>query len=106
MIAKGDIVLLDTNVIIEAHRANCWRALAQFFRFETVEMCCVEVATGDRRRLDYVAVDIAELRKQVAVHEVSKNELAQLETNLSAPWSIDPGEKHLLAHAFARPGGW
>lgn len=53
--------MLDTNVIIEAHRAKCWKALAHFFRFETVEQCCVEAATGDRRRTDYVAVEVDEL---------------------------------------------
>ncbi len=106
MVAKGDIVLLDTNVIIEAHRAKCWNAIVRCFRLETVEMCCVEVATGDRRRPGYVAVDVEQLRSQVAVHEASKKELARLETSLSAPWSIDPGEKHLLAHAVARPGAW
>jgi hypothetical protein len=106
MIARGDIVLLDTNIIIEAHRAKCWKAAANFFRFETVTQCCIEAATGNRRRTGYVAVEIEELRKQVTVHEVSNNELAQIEMKLAEPDSIDPGEKHLLAHAVAKPGAW
>jgi hypothetical protein len=36
-----------------------------------------------RRRTDYVAVEIEELRKQVTVHEVSNNELAQFEMKLA-----------------------
>ena len=85
---------------------KCWNALAHFFRFETVEQCCVELATGDRRRPDYVVVEVDELRKQVTVHAVSQNELAQVEMKLAEPDSIDPGEKHLLAHALAKPGAW
>lgn len=73
MIARGDIVLLDTNVIVEAHRVRCWKMLAQSFRIETVEECCVEAATGDRRRQDYVEVDVEDMRKLVAVHEVKNH---------------------------------
>jgi hypothetical protein len=29
MITRGDIVLLDTNVIIEAHRVRGWKVLAR-----------------------------------------------------------------------------
>jgi hypothetical protein len=45
MITRSDIVLLDANVIIEAHRTKCWNALARGYRLETVEQCCIEVAT-------------------------------------------------------------
>jgi len=54
---KGDIVLTDTNVIIEAHRTKCWRAVVNAFKVETVEKCCEEAATGDKRRADYVVID-------------------------------------------------
>jgi hypothetical protein len=73
---------------------------------ETVEECCVELATGDRRRPGYQVVDVEVLRKQMTVHDISRNELAHVETKLTAPWSIDPGEKHLLAHALGTPGAW
>lgn len=98
--------MLDTNVIIEAHRARCWKALAQSFRLETVEECCVESATGDRRRSDYVPVNVEGIRSQIVVHTVSRTRLAQMEVRLSRPDLIDPGEKHLLAHALATPGAW
>jgi len=106
MINRGDIILLDTNVMIEAHRTSCWKALAQSFRLETVEECCVEAATGDRRRPDYVLVDMGNIKAQVLVHTVSRTQLAQMEMRLSRPDLIDPGEKHLLAHALATPGVW
>ncbi len=107
MTARGDIVLVDTNVIIEAHRAKCWRAIVNFFRVETVEKCCEEAATGDKRRADYVAVDVEEMRKVVAVHAVSLLQWVELETKLAEPDRIDMGEKqHLLAYAIAKPDVW
>ena len=35
-------VLVDTNVIIEAHRTGAWRALAGGYVLETVEDCVTE----------------------------------------------------------------
>ena len=87
-----------------AHRARCWRAIINFFRVETVEKCCEEAAIGDKRRSDYVAVDVEEMKKAVTVHAVSLMELAEIETRLAEPDRIDMGEKHLLAHAIAKPG--
>src|SRR5262245_61980680 len=106
MIAKGDIVLVDTNVIIEAHRVRCWRAIVNFCRVETVEKCCEEAATGDKRRADYVVVNVEEMKKVVAVHAVGLPELAEIETRLAEPDRIDMGEKHLLAHALRKQGAW
>lgn len=103
---RGDIVLMDTNVIIEAHRTRCWRAVVNAFHVETVEKCCEEVATGDRRRADYVEVDVEAMRRSITVHPVSLLELAVLETRLTEPDRIDPGEKHLFAHALKRTGSW
>lgn len=103
---KGHIVLMDTNVIIEAHRTRCWRAVVNTFEVETVEKCCEEAATGDKRRADYVKIDVEAMRKSVVVHSVGLLELAELETRLAEPDRIDPGEKHLLAHALKRTGIW
>lgn len=98
--------MLDANVIIEAHRTKCWNALVQSYRIETVQECCVEVATGDRRRPGYVEVNIEEFRRVVAVHNVSVEEIAQVEVRLSEPGLVDPGEKELLAHALGKTGVW
>jgi hypothetical protein len=106
MIFREVIVLLDTNVIIEAHRVKCWNALAHNFQLETVEQCCIELATGNRRRPDYVVVDVEGIKKSLVIHSPNPKELAQVETKLQEPDLIDPGEKHLLAHAFAKPGVW
>lgn len=42
----------------------------------------------------------------MAVHDVSVEEIAQVEVRLSEPGLIDPGEKELLAHALGKPGVW
>ena len=43
-------VLVDTNVIIECHRAGAWAALAGGYAVETVEKCVEETQTGFQRR--------------------------------------------------------
>jgi hypothetical protein len=106
MITKGDIVLVDTNVIIEAHRTKCWKAVVNAFKVQTVEKCCEEAATGDKRRANYVEVDVEEMRKVALVHPVGLEELAQIETQLAEPDRIDLSEKHLLAHALSQDGVW
>src|SRR5262245_30381149 len=106
MITKGDIVLVDTNIIIEAHRAKCWKAVVNAFKIQTVEKCCEEAATGDKRRADYVADEVGEMKELGVVHPVELAGLARIETELAEPDRIDIGEKHLLAHALGRTGVW
>ena len=103
---RGDIVLMDTNVIIEAHRTKCWGAVVNAFKVETVEKCCEEAATGDKRRADYVVIDVEAMKKSAVIHPVTLLELAELETRLAEPDRIDPGEKHLLAHALKKAAVW
>jgi hypothetical protein len=43
-------VLVDTNVILEAHRSGSWRALTGGYGVETVEDCVNETQTGFQRR--------------------------------------------------------
>lgn len=68
---KGDIVLMDTNVIIEAHLTRCWRAVVNAFKVETVEKCCEEAATGDKRRAGYVVIDVEAMKKSVLIHQAT-----------------------------------
>jgi len=103
---RGDIVLVDTNVIIEAVRVGSWRALRSTFRVETVEKCREEARSGNQRRAGYVTVDDAALREDLAVHAVTGMELAKLGLSCESSTSLDAGERHLWAHAFSRQGGW
>ena len=49
-VRPGAVVLVDTNVIIEAHRTGTWAALAGAYAVETVEDCVTETQTGYQRR--------------------------------------------------------
>jgi hypothetical protein len=74
--ARG-IVLVDTNVIIECHRAGGWRALAGGFSVETVTDCVAETQTGAQRRRPEQRIDEAGLRESLAaVHDVDKAQQA------------------------------
>ena len=59
-------VLVDTNVIIEAHRTRSWPALSGGWRVETVEACVAETQTGFQRRRQEDAIDIGELLQKQA----------------------------------------
>ena len=82
-------VLVDANVIIEAHRTRTWRALSSGLRVETVEACVAETQTGFQRRRKEEAIDLAELRSSLAaVHSVSVRERAELALRKGAsPWT-------------------
>lgn len=104
---RGQIVLMDTNVIIEAVRTNCWNALASYFALETVEKCLEESLTGDLRRRDYVKVDPAQLKKGLSkVHKLSSVETAAFAVALPHADELDAGERHLCAHALPRTDAW
>jgi hypothetical protein len=68
--------------------------------------CCEEAAIGDKRRADYVVINVEAMKKSVLIHPVTLLELAELETRLAEPDRIDPGEKHLLAHALKKAAVW
>lgn len=75
----GQVVLVDTNIIIEAVRTRCWDALVSHFTLETVDKCLEDARTGDPMRREYVAVTADQL---------------------------DAGERELFAHAFGRTDAW
>lgn len=102
----GQIVLVDTNIMIEAVRAKCWNALGTHFTLETVDKCLEEARGGDRLRPGYVVIDEPTLRKNLTSHPVSDEQLLKL--HLACPQSegIDDGEKHLWAHALSRSDAW
>ena len=47
-VKPGAVVLVDTNVIVEAYRTETWRALAGSYGIETVKDCVTETQTGYR----------------------------------------------------------
>jgi hypothetical protein len=100
-------VLVDTNVILEAHRTNAWKALRGGLRLETVEACIVETQTGAQRRRPEQRIDEATLRADFkAVHGVTDRERAVLMARDEFVMSLDPGELALWSHAFGRGDAW
>ena len=100
------IVLVDTNVIIEAIRTNCWAALTGHYQIETVEKCIEEARTGDAYRAGYIKVTDRDLRERLIAHGVTNGALAQLIVREPLAEGLDPGEKHLWAHALGRKDAW
>jgi hypothetical protein len=103
---RGQVVLVDTNIIIEAVRIKCWSAVTGQFQIETVEKCCEEARTGDLHRPGYVQVSETALRTRLTVHPVSKTELANLALQDAESFRLDAGERHLWAQALGRHDDW
>lgn len=103
---RGQVVLVDTNIIIEAVRTGCWNALTTHFKVETVEKCCEEARTGEAHRPDYVEVEESDLRTRLTAHKVSGLMLAKLVERYADADRLDIGERHLWAHALGRNDAW
>lgn len=104
--ARGTAVLVDTNVIIEAHRTQGWHALVGGYGVETVEDCVTETQTGFQRRRSEQAIDRGRLVESLAnVHAVSDLERAELAVRVEGI-ALDLGEWSLWAHARGREEPW
>lgn len=102
----GQVILVDTNIMIEAVRVGCWSALTAHFHIESVAKCCEEARTGDRRRPGYVHVTEKDLQTRLIVHRVSDTDLAHLALRDADSFRLDDGERHLWAHALGRTDDW
>lgn len=99
MFNKGDIVLIDTNVIIEGHRVHCWNQLSQYFKLHTVEKVIEETQTGYQNRRPEQTIDQALLRKSF-FHIEAISELQIIEFDMSnVEQVLDDGEKQLVIYA-------
>lgn len=99
---KDTVVLVDTNVMLEAVRTRCWNALTGGLRVETVEECRDEALRGDRGRPGYLPVSAQDLARIRGVHPVSALERATFGMAYEDAQNMDPGERDLFAHACAR----
>ena len=99
-------VLVDTNVIIESHRVNSWRALTGGYRVETVEECVAETQAGASRRHPAQRIDETALHNSLStLHSVSNVQRAEL-TLRKQDIALDIGEESLWAHALSRDDPW
>ena len=103
---RGQPVFVDTNIIIEAVRTGCWNALRAHFSVETVDKCREEARTGDLRRPGYVVIDEHALRDRLTSHAPTAQQLSVLDLRDPEARRLDPGERHLWAHALARTDAW
>ena len=106
MVRHRGIVLVDTNVIFEAHRVGSWRALTGGYLVETVEECVTETQTGFQLRRREEQIDQGELRERLgAVHAVDRLARAGLAVRIGS-LALDEGEACLWAHALTRSDDW
>jgi hypothetical protein len=76
-VQRGQAVLVDSNVIIEAIRTGCWNALTGHFQVETADKCREEARTGRAYAPGYVVVQERDLREHLTAHGVDENALTE-----------------------------
>jgi hypothetical protein len=99
---KDTVVLVDTNVVMEAVRTRCWNAVTGGLCVETVEECRDEALRGDRGRPGYLPVSAQDLARMRAVHPVDAVERATFAMEYPEAQNMDAGERDLFAHAYGR----
>jgi hypothetical protein len=97
----GATVFIDTNAIGAAHRHGCWNALRKYYRLCTVGTCLEEATRPDRHGRTLTDKELDQLSTEVSCVPVSKSQEAALMMALQGKPSLDPGEKELLAAAYA-----
>lgn len=100
MSAGKSHVLVDTMVIIEAHRVKCWRALVGHYRLDTVSKCIEECETGNQRYRNKVEVDTAALIRELGPKSPSQADMNRMIVKCSEAWKLGAGERHLGAYAL------
>lgn len=97
-------VLVDTCIIIEAFRINCWKTLCQNLSVETVQCCVDECCRGDPLKPGRVSIPREELVAGLAsIHEVSDLMLAKLSLENDDLPALDDGEFHMMAWLHSNP---
>lgn len=93
------IVLVDTNVILEAHQTGCWIPLANYFALHTVAKVVEETQTGYQNRDPEHWIDEAVLNGQPA-HIETITEVQRVAFNMKHDHpTLDAGERDLLIYA-------
>jgi hypothetical protein len=93
------IVLVDTNVVLEAHQTGCWIPLAQYFALHTVAKVVEETQTGYQNRDPEHWIDETTLRRQLT-HVEAITDVQRVTFNMTHGHpTLDPGERDLLIYA-------
>ena len=102
---SGDIVLIDTNVILEAHRVARWKHLSDNFDVHTVAKVIEETQTGYQKRSKEEQIDQKKLTESFSkIYPVSEEEIST--TMIASPeiFNLDAGERDLLIYASSFGG--
>jgi len=106
MAGSNRLILVDTNIIIEAVRTECWNGLRGYYRLVTVEKCREEAQSGIARTPGYVVVEDNHLSSGIQIVAVSNANRALLLTACTEAAVLDCGERDLWAHAYSRGDDW
>lgn len=97
---RDDLVLVDTNVIIEAHRVDVLAELIATLNVATVEACVRETQTGAQNRMPHHHIDESLLRQSMTIFSPSADDIFQAAYAISGLADVDEGELHLLTQAW------
>jgi hypothetical protein len=104
MLNQKSCILVDTNVIIESFRVNCWNLIDGYFKLNTVARCMEEINTGNRGQSGNIPVDTSILYSSFSPQQVTKEQLIKLKLKLNGLPDLDAGEEELLAYALSLGG--
>lgn len=103
---RGQLVLVDTNVIIEAHDTSCLSQIADGFSLCTVEAVIAETQKGKQRRRPEQNIDEQWLRSRIP-HIGDVTDERRLDFTLQYQLvGLDSGELDLLAYATDLQDVW
>ena len=106
MAGRNRLILVDTNIIIEAVRTECWNGLRGYYRLVTVEKCREEARSGIARTPGYVVIEDSHLSSGIQIVAVSDADRALLVMACTEATVLDHGERDLWAHAYSRGDDW
>jgi len=106
MAGSNRLILVDTNIIIEAVRTKCWNGLRGYYNLVTVEKCREEARSGSARTPGYVVVEDNHLSLGIDIMAVTDAERVHLTMACAESAVLDDGERDLWAHAYSRGGAW
>ena len=99
MFKQSQVVLVDTNVLIEAHRTGCLASLANYFSLHTVETVVTETQTGHQNRSPEETIDLIKLKSHLAhIEAIAEAQRAAFYLDYPAA-ALDPGELDLIIYA-------
>lgn len=95
--ARG-VVYIDTMIVLEAHRANCWASLTGRYDIRTVPKVVEEALRGRGHNAGFVPVEASTFERRVNVVEFPYPKLLEVVLEHEQLSFLDDGEKELLAY--------